>query len=134
MLGDLLGELRGKRVLRRVLPAEGGGLKVEVTFEDSGRMVGVDVNHSGTYVSVQRADGTLFGSGQGFMVTKDGGTATWKGHGLGKFDGGSVKYRGAIYYQSTSPQLARLNNVVGVFEFDADESTGKTHSRAWEWK
>ena len=45
MLGELLGETRGKRIVRRVLSSD--PVKVEVTFEDSGKMPGVEVNGFG---------------------------------------------------------------------------------------
>lgn len=131
MLGEQIGESHGKRTGRRVLPAE-GGFKVEVSFEESGKCLGLDYNGFGTYTSVPRPDGTLYGEGQGVMMTKDGDMATWKGAGAGKFvGGGAVSYRGALYYSSASPKLARLNVV--VFEFEVDAS-GNTHSKYWEWK
>ena len=133
MLGDQIQESRGKRIVRRVLPAE-GAFKVEVTFESAGKLLGFDANEFGTYVSSPRADGTLFGEGQGVVQTKDGDIASWKGSGVGKFVGaGSVSYRGAIYYSSASPKLARLNSVAAVFEFESD-AAGNTHSKTWEWK
>ena len=49
MLGDLNGELHGKRTARRVLSAEGSQFKVEVSFEGNGKMLGVDVHEVGTY-------------------------------------------------------------------------------------
>ena len=38
MLGEQIGEFRGKRLLRRVLSSD--PLRVEVTFEDSGKILG----------------------------------------------------------------------------------------------
>ena len=134
MLGELICELRGKRTARRVLSTDGGGFKVEVSFEDSGKMLGVEANDIGTYSSVSRPDGSLYGEGQGVQLTPDGGMATWKGQGVGKFlAGGAVSYRGAIYYSTATPKLARLNSIAGVFEFEVDAS-GNTHSKIWEWK
>ena len=40
MLGELIVEARGKRVVRRTLSSE--PLKVEVSFEDAGKVLGVD--------------------------------------------------------------------------------------------
>lgn len=39
MLGDQLGESKGKRIARRVLSSE--PLRIEVSFEDAGTMLGV---------------------------------------------------------------------------------------------
>ena len=134
MLGELIAESKGKRTSRRVLPTDGPGLKVEVAFESSGKVLGVDANEIGTYVSGTRPDGTLYGEGQGVVITSGGDVLTWKGAGVGKIGGdGGVSYRGAVYYQSASPKFSRLNSVAGVFEFAAD-AAGNTSSKIWEWK
>jgi hypothetical protein len=116
-----------------VLSAD-GGFKVEVAFESVGKLLGVDVNEIGTSWSASRPDGSLYGEGQGVILGKDGSNATWKGQDVGKFvGGGAVSYRGAVYYSTNSPKLARLNTVTAVFEFEAD-AEGNTHSELWEWK
>jgi hypothetical protein len=133
MLGEQIGESHGKRTGRRALSAD-SGFKVEVSFEESGKMLGIEANGFGTYTSAPRPDGTLYGEGQGVVITKDGDMATWKGAGVGRFvGGGAVSYRGALYYSTTSPKLARLNSIVVVFEYEVDAS-GNTHTKSWEWK
>lgn len=132
MLGELFGESTGKRILRRVVSSE--PLTAEVSFEDNGKMLGVNTNGFGTYVAVVHADGMMFGEGQGVLITQDGEMVTWKGSGLGKFkEGGAVSYRGILYYHTTSTKLARLNQAPGVFEYEVD-TEGKTHTKIWEWK
>ena len=132
MLGEFMGETRGKRIVRRVLSTE--PLKVEVSFEDSGQMLGVNLNGNGTYCSAVRPDGTIHGEGEGVYITQDGEMATWKGSGLGRFkEGGAVSYRGVLYYRTASQKLAKLNTTVGVFEFEVT-ADGQTHSKVWEWK
>jgi hypothetical protein len=133
MLGELIYESRGKRTARRGVSVD-SGFKVEVSFEDSGKLLGLEVSDIGTYCSVSQPDGSLHGEGQGLVMTADGGGATWKGQGVGKFlAGGAISYRGAIYYTSPHPKLARLNGIAGVFEFEVDAS-GNTHTKVWEWK
>jgi hypothetical protein len=133
MLGELIGELRGNRTGRRVLSTT-PAFRVEVSVELSGQLLGIEVNHVATYWSEVRPDGTLYGEGEGVDVTKDGDIATWKGQGVGKFvGGGAVSYRGALYYSTTSPKLARLNTVAAVFEYDVD-ANGNAHAKLWEWK
>ena len=133
MLGEMIGETRGKRTGRRVLSVD-GGFKVEVAFEDAGKLLGIDVKEIGTYWSAPRPDGSLYGEGQGIMLGVDGESATWKGQGVGKFGaGGAVSYRGAVYYSSASPKFARLNTVATLFEFEVDPE-GNTRSKLWEWK
>jgi hypothetical protein len=132
MLGEVIGESRGKRIVRRMLSSDPA--KVEVTFEDSGKMLGVDVSGFGTYSSEVRTDGSIYGEGQGVYTSTDGEMLTWKGSGLGKFgEGGAVSYRGILYYRSPSQKLARLNTVAGVFEYEVD-SKGEMHVKVWEWK
>jgi hypothetical protein len=132
MLGDMLGESTGKRLVRRVLATEPPS--AEISFEDSGKMLGTSTTGFGTYTSVVRADGSIYGEGQGVMMTQDGEMISWKGSGLGKFkDKGAVSYRGILYYRTASQKLARLNNAAGVFEYEVD-AAGNTVTKIWEWK
>jgi hypothetical protein len=133
MLGEMIGETRGKRTGRRVLSVV-GGFTVEVAFETTGKLLGIDILEVATYWSESRPDGTLYGEGQGVIIGAEGNNATWKGQGVGKFvGGGAVSYRGAVYFSTASPKLARLNDVAAIFEFDVD-AEGNTHSKLWEWK
>ncbi len=132
MLGNLIGETKGKRLVRRVLSVNPP--TAEVSFEDSGQLLGVNVTGMGTYTSVVRPDGSILGQGQGMSMTDDGEAATWTGTGLGKFGpGGSVSYRGMLFYQTNSAKLAALNNTCAVFEYEVDPS-GNTIAKSWEWK
>jgi len=132
MLGDKIGEVKGKRLVRRFLSVD--PLTAEVTFEDSGKMFGVPVTGMGTYTSVVRADGSIFGNGQGLTTTDEGEGVTWTGTGVGHFGpGGSVSYRGMLFFRTTSKKLARLNNACGAFEYEVD-AKGATISKMWEWK
>ena len=134
MLGEVIGEAHGKRTGRRVIQSRSGGVRVEVSFEDTGKLLGVDISGIATYWSEVRPDGTIYGEGQGVGIGKDGDMATWRGMGVGKFTGGgAVSYRGMLSYYSTSPKLSRLNSVAAIFEFSVDAS-GNTHSKFWEWK
>src|SRR3954465_400731 len=109
MLGKQLGETKGKRIVRRALSTEPPS--VEVSFEDSGTMLGVAVTGFGTYTSSVSADGSIHGEGQGVMTTVDGEMIMWKGSGAGKFGaGGAVSYRGMLFYRTPSTKLAALNN------------------------
>ena len=132
MLGEKIGETTGKRLVRRVLSVDPP--TAEVSFEDSGQMLGVPTTGIGSYTSVVRPDGSIFGHGQGLNTTQDGDAVTWTGTGLGHFGpGGSVSYRGMLFFRTTSEKLARLNNACGAFEYEVDPS-GATVSKVWEWK
>jgi len=54
MLGEQIGELTGQITGTRVLPDEGHGAKVEVSFQQTGTLLGVHINDMGTYISVTR--------------------------------------------------------------------------------
>lgn len=97
-------------------------------------LLGNKTTGMGTYTSTVRADGSIFGHGQGMSMTDDGEAVTWTGTGLGKFGpGGSVSYRGMLFLTTASTKLAALNNLCAPFEFDVDPA-GQTTSKMWEWK
>ena len=132
MLGEMIFEGSGKRIVRRVLSTD--PVKVEVTFEGGGKLFGADAMEIGTYTAVIRADGTMYGEANGVVMTAARDSLTWKGSGVGTFkERGAVSYRGAICYHTASPKYSRLNTVAGVFEFEVDEH-GTTKSKVWEWK
>ncbi len=132
MLGQQISETKGKRLVRRVLSVDPP--TAEVSFEDTGQVLGIPVTGMGTYTSVVRPDGSIYGHGQGMNMTQDGEAITWTGTGVGHFGpGGSVSYRGMLFFRTTSQKLAQLNNSCGAFEYDVDP-TGNTISKVWEWK
>lgn len=134
MLGEQVGEEKGTITGQRVLPSVNGAPSMETSFRASGKLLGVPGTTTGTYVATLRPDGTLFGEGQGVLMTEDGGAATWRGSGIGILKpGGAVSYRGAIYYQTTHAKLARLNNCAALFEYDVD-AAGQTVGKIWEWR
>ncbi len=133
MLGEQIGEEKGKVTVRRVLSTDGGA-KVEVSLQSSGKLLGVEHQSTITYTAAVRPDGTVYGEAQGVVTGKGGERATFKAQGAGKIlDGGGVSYRGAQYFYSDSPKLSRLNSIAVVFEYEAD-AEGNTKSKLWEWK
>jgi len=134
MLGEKIAEGSGKVTSQRVLPNPGGPAKMETSFQNNGTLLGIKVKETGTYWSVFRADGTVYGEGQGILMGEDGNAATWTGQGVGTIKkDGSVSYRGAVYYQSSSSKWSRLNSVAAVFEHEVD-AQGNARSQLWEWK
>ena len=117
MLGEKIGGESGKVTSQRVLPNPGGGPKVETSFQASGTLLGTHHTTTGTYWSVVRPDGTLYGEGQGVVMGKDGDMATWIGQGVG----------------TPSPRWSRLNSVAAIFEYEVD-GQGNSCSEIWEWK
>jgi hypothetical protein len=134
MLGEKIGEESGKVTSRRVLPSEGSSPKMETSVQNDMTLLGVKATSTVTYSAVARPDGTLYGEGHGIVMSKEGDVATFIGQGVGtvRKDGG-VSFRGAVYYQSSSPKWARLNSVASIFEHDVD-GEGNVRSQVWEWK
>lgn len=134
MQGDKLGGESGKVTSQRVLAGSGGGPAMETSFRASGTLLGVKETSTATYSSAMRPDGTVYGEGHGIVMGEDGHMATWIGQGVGTIKkDGAVSYRGAVYYQSSSPGWLRLNNVAAIFEYEVD-AQGNTQSQLWEWK
>jgi hypothetical protein len=132
MVGEQIGETKGRRLVRRVVSINPP--TAEVSFEDAGQILGVPTSGMGTYTSVIRPDGSVLGQGQGINMTQDGEAITWTGTGIGTFGpGGSISYRGMLFFQTTSQKLERLNNTCGAFKYDVDAS-GSTISKIWDWK
>ena len=75
MIGQQISETKGKRLVRRVLSVDPP--TAEVSFEDSGQVLGVPVTGMGTYTSIVQPDGGIHGTGQGMNMTQDGEAITW---------------------------------------------------------
>jgi hypothetical protein len=134
MLGEQIGEERGKITARRVLGSDGSGPKVEVSFEASGKVLGTDVTDLGTYSSVVQPNGALYGEGQGVIMTPQGDFIQWTGAGRGRFtEQGGISFRGSVYYQTSAEKFARLNGVAIIYEHDSDRDGGVA-TKYWEWK
>ena len=106
--------------------------KVEVSFEDTTKLMGVEGMNIGTYTTTSKPDGSLDGVGQGVFATIEGEFVTWKGMGVGHFvGGGAVRYTGMLSYSTTSAKLAKLNSITAMFEFEVD-AAGETHSMIYD--
>jgi hypothetical protein len=133
LIEDSTGKITGQRVLDVEIP------KMETSFAMEGNYRGISCTDVGTYTSVLREGGVLYGEGQGIITTKDGqGMATWTGQGIGKFTApGKVSFRGSIFLRTPSTsqggKLSSLNNMVGMFEYEVDEM-GSCFTKSWEWK
>ncbi|MEE2791269.1 MAG: hypothetical protein VX453_06530 [Acidobacteriota bacterium] len=119
-LGDLLYEETGQVTSVRVLPSDDGEVVTEVCVQTQGTIQGVEENTIWTYTSRKRADGTMVGEGNGVTTTKDGEVINLTGTGAARATppGEVIKYRGAVYFYSTSQKWAKLNGVAGVHEYD----------------
>jgi hypothetical protein len=136
MLGDLISEEQGKITSQRVLDVKGGEPKIETSFSAVGNCRGVETTDTVTYWGSPRPGGAIYGEGQGVLMSKDGQEmATWTGQGVGRFTSpGKIRFTGSLFLNTSSTgRLAFLSNLVGVFEYEIDES-GNTSAKVWEWK
>ena len=103
MLGDQLGEIKGKMTGMRVLQADFQGPKVEVSFQAAGKFLGFNVNDIGTYTSAMNGK-VLHVQGQGILMTSEGDSVYWTGEGIGKptGKGQAVNWRGSVFYKTDS--------------------------------
>jgi len=96
----------------------------------------VETTATVTYWASPRPGGAIYGEGKGVLMSKDGQEmAIWTGQGIGRFTSpGKIRLTGSLFFETSSTgKLAFLNNLVGVFEYETDES-GNTSATVWEWK
>lgn len=134
MLGEMIGELRGRSTGNRVLPGDDYRyVKMEISWEQSGQILGVDASETGTIEVFERVPGQIYGSGQGIaQAGMDG--AIWNGHGVGQLtgEGMATRFTFSAAFQAGGA-LERLNHVLVIGEQDVD-AEGKVVTRLWEWK
>jgi hypothetical protein len=132
MLGQQVGEIKGKATGQRVLGSDGPVMETSVAA--SGNFVGSQVNVTLTYTSKLVTNGVLHGWGNGVIMTTEGDMATYTGEAIGKIDSsGNVRWRGSLFYNSSaSGKLASLSNLVAVLEAEVD-SQGNFTEKTWEW-
>jgi hypothetical protein len=133
MLGELIGEMEGKVSSQRVIDVKGPTMETSVTA--SGKLRGVQVTETLTYVANTSSKGVLHGVGNGIITTEEGDIATSTGEGIGKSDAsGVLKWVGAVFFETSSEgKLGFLNNIVGVFEAQVD-AQGNFTDKTMEWK
>lgn len=135
MLGDIIYEQKGKISSQRILDVNGP--KIESTSEGKGIINGIEVTDIVTFWSIPVDDKqphTIYAEGYGVLTSKDGEMATWKGYAIGRQNGNKHTHRGSVFMSTSSTgNLAFLNNIVGVFEYEIDEN-GNNSGKIWEWK
>ena len=134
MLGERLGEASGKITGIRVLPTEGQQIKLEVSFQGQGTLLGQSITDFGTYWQTMRPGGTLYGEGHVLMLSSTGDVADWVGGGVGRAIGAGFKASYGVYgsFQSAQGALERLGTVATAIEYETEED-GSYRWQLWEW-
>ena len=137
MLGDKVWEGTGRTIGTRILPGDDYRyVKMEVSFEGPGKVLGMDATNMGTFTTFERVPGQMYAEGQGILMTADGEGAIWNGHGVGHptGDGMGIAFRYSIAWQaSTTGKLASLNGALHIGEFES-KGDGTFTDVGWEWK
>jgi hypothetical protein len=135
MLGEKIGEEKGKIVSRKVVSVDGGQPILEVTIQTTGKLLGADCSSTVTYQAEFKPGGYLTGYGEGVVMFSNGDIATFTGNGVGKPKGpnGASSWRGCIYYETSSSKLSRLNGLACCFEHEVDDQ-GNVDDKSYEWK
>jgi hypothetical protein len=135
-LGNFVYQHTGKITSETVLE----GPTVQTSFASNGTVIGgitnVSATEIGTYTSTPRANGILYGEGQGVITAENGETVTWDSQEIGNTaPNGEITFRGSIFFRTLSPtgSLGFLDNMVGVFAFQVD-SSGNTALEVLELK
>ncbi|MDQ3838064.1 MAG: hypothetical protein M3297_02215 [Thermoproteota archaeon] len=142
MLGDILYELNDIKIIsQRIIEEDPNGIRIESTIYASSNFRGKDITETTTFwtMPIRSNNNVLYGEANGVLMTKDRqGLATFRGRGLTfKLGNDRIKDRGCRIYSTTDAsetnKLSYLNSLVGLFEYDIDES-GRRTLRIWEWK
>ena len=128
MLGELIGEFKGRNIAWRVLP-DG---KIETTAQGMGKLLGVDTFILSTSVGTM-ANGIFMGEVNSAFTTMEGDTIMSKGVAVGYPSGNGGATRAASIHMTQSKKLERLNRVVGMHEYQTDMEDNFV-GKIWEWK
>ena len=128
MIGELIGEFKGKNIGWRVLP-DG---RIETTAQATGKILGIDAFLISTSVG-NMANGIFMGESNSVFTTMDGETIMSIGIAIGYQSGNGGTTKAASIHATQSQKLARLNKVVGMHEYDTDIQDNFT-GKIWEWK
>ena len=136
MLGDKIGEFTGKVTGTRVLPGDDYRyVKMEISWQESGTMLGAPAQNMGTIEIFERIPGQIYATGQGIAFSAAGG-AIWNSHGISHQTGEgmatSARFSVAVQAPTEGP-LSRLNGVLVIGEQEVD-AEGNVRTTLWEWK
>ena len=110
---------------------------MQIAYSANGTLKGnIEVTNTGDFASTIKGNNLTYGQGQGAITTADGGEKanyTFIGVGNVTQEGKPVFQGASVYSTNSTGQLAFLNNILGIFKVEIDE-TGSFVSTEWQWK
>ena len=128
LLGELIGEFKGKNTVYRVL-SDG---KIETSGQGTGKILGIDAFLITTSIG-NMSNGVFMGEVNTIITTMTGETVMLKGNAVGWPSGNGGSTRAASIQMTSSEKLMRLNKVLCVHEYETDMTDNWT-GKMWEWK
>lgn len=128
MLGEQIGEFKGKNTVYRVLP-DG---RIETSGQGTGKLLGMDALVITTSVGIMQG-GVFVGEVTSIITTMSGDSVTLKGNAVGYPSGSGGATRAASYQTTTAQALIRLNKVIALHEYQTD-MLDNWIGKIWEWK
>jgi hypothetical protein len=109
-----------------------GPNRTQFTFASNGTMNdNIEVTNAGEYVSISTGNNLVYDQGKGEIKTKDGSETA--NHTFIEV-GNGTDFQGASAFSTNSTgQLSFLNNILGIYKGEADES-GNFSLSEWHWK
>jgi len=128
MLGELIGEFKGRNTTYRVL-SDG---RIETSGQGTGKILGIDSMVMTTSIGTM-LNGVFMGKVNSVITTMEGDSVLMKGSAIAWPSGEGGTTRAASYQTTQSPKLMRLNKVIGLHEYETDMADNWT-GKIWEWK
>ncbi|MCW4001284.1 MAG: hypothetical protein NWE93_13705 [Candidatus Bathyarchaeota archaeon] len=128
MLGELIGEFKGRNTVYRVL--DNG--KVETSGQGMGKILGIDAYVVSTSVGTMQ-NGLFVGRVNSVITIASGESVILQGNAVGYPSGEGGATRAASIQATTSEKLMRLNRIVALHEYQTDMADNWV-GKIWEWK
>jgi hypothetical protein len=128
LLGDLIGEFKGKNTVYRVL----SDAKIETSGQGTGKILGMDAFLMSTSVG-SMVNGLFVGEVNAIVTTMAGESIMMKGNAVGRPSGNGGSTKAASIQTTQSDKLMRLNKVICLHEYETDMTDNWT-GKIWEWK
>lgn len=130
MLGEKLGEAKGRATGTRLLPFDGDAPRIEASFTGEGTFLGQSMTLIGSYWESSREGGVKFGDARMLFTLADGESTYFRGSGV---SADPARYASFGDFPWSTPGLRRLKALAAVVEYDVLGQGGFSW-RMWEWR